>query len=254
MNTKHFIFSILIGFCLFGCDIFPSGKEYCANDGLVYNVPYTDHTLNFAKNKSILIENKTAVSYKNNGVYFFDIEKISHNKYALSFIVYDDSVVDDTWEYDYTLEDIAPNTTVVKKGAGKTKDFFYNWYRYMIDLTYYRKKSDNQYNSQGNVYCLFLNGGSKKVFFATQLDYNKYEKKPKWDELPNKDGVCYKYHPLKDKFLKDTDITLESDKATSNHKVVTHVTLGGKRIDLATLPIKKRIIAKHLRLVRTEDF
>ena len=77
-----------------------------------------------------------------------------------------------------------------------------------------------------------------------------------YDSEPRSDGFCYhtQYSQAKDIFVSDTHMTLENDKATSNHKVVTHITLGGKRIELATMSIKKMLLDENWVFLRLEDF
>ena len=77
-----------------------------------------------------------------------------------------------------------------------------------------------------------------------------------YDSEPRSDGFCYhtQYSQVKDIFVSDTHITLENDKATSNHKVVTHITLDGKRIALATLPMKRIFLDENQDFLRLEDF
>ena len=109
-------------------------------------------------------------------------------------------------------------------------------------------------------YLAFLNGGQRKVFFAPSSRVSKFDYY-KEDEFPDPEGKCYKRYKYRDIFVNDTHITLENDKATSNHKVVTEVTLDpfdGKRIKLDTLPIKKIITgynkdSRKYEFVRVED-
>ena len=254
-----FVSYLLIG-CLFGFD----GVGGCIHDiNYGKTFPHPDNEKNTIKpndKKVLYIHNKTNNAYKNNKLLWLSLQKeIATDKYVLLFdsIALEKKDKDDSFYCkDYSFPDINPGGTAVKKQKKHRGDsYFYNFFN-LVDVS--NKFKDTEYS----VYLAYLGGGKRKVFFGEDKKGSKYALRvDEYDDEPRSDGYCYhtQYYQYKDIFVSDTHITLENDKATSNHKVVTHITLDGKRIELATMSIKKTISRyikdkyKH-EFVRVEDF
>ena len=244
MKTNY-LFLLLLSFLLTGCLDFFSSKPNCCGDMFCGNkyIPHPDNKKNTIdeKRKKVHIHNKTTTFYKNNALYCVSLQQeVATGKYKLLLQL--DKYYPIKMHF---FPDVAPGKTVVKKGIKhETENYFSSIF---IDVTIKRELpppsifKDTDYT----FFLAYLDGGSRKVFFAQAKDKTSYAVVvDELDQESRADGKCYhtKYWQAKKEFIEDTYITLEADKAMSNHKVVTHVTLGGKRIELATLPMKKIVL------------
>ena len=252
MNIVY-LFCVLI--CLASCN-FTSDSCYIDSDW--NGKAHPSNTVR--KNKSVYIHNKTNILYENNAMYFVVLYKdIAKGKYILLYYSLPVDVVVPAWGWDYTLKNILPKSTVVKRGSSNYREtthfFFHKWLSVhkTADKNFLSPPSELFKDTNHSFYLAFLNAGKRKVFFApnkTKSEFVFYQK----DKNRSSDGTCYQRHKHKDIFLKDTHITLEKEKATSNHKVVTEVIVDGKKVLMEALPIKKILVNNKGKFLRVADF
>ena len=241
MKTKY-IFLVSF-FLLNNCFLI---EEECHSGTHILHPDNQKKMIMYNLKKGVYINNRTKNTYKNNALYSVSLrQKVATGTYEL--LLKPDSETKINF-----LHDIAPEKTIIKK---EPEMFFISIFLGKLGISPTLFKDTNYI-----FYLAYLDGGKRKVFFAP----NKKDKEGRYynnyfnygDKTPRDDGKCYyfEYWQAKEIFVKDTHITIETDKATSNHKVVTNVILGGKRIDLATLPMKKVILDKDYDFLRVEDF
>ena len=246
MRTIFYFFSFFVSILLYSCFSLPCDSE-----------PKDVNSNTRVVNKKISIHNKTNTFYKNNSVYFVSLQKeVATGKYVLLAHLELGEYEPKELRWDYSLEDIPPNANATKQGLGIYNYFFYSWSRSYESYARGRK-TDIFADTDHTFYLLLLNGGKRKVFFAPY----KFKKNGfnfylfyRSDEYLSEDGNCYHYYKHRDIFLKDTNITLEKNKATSNHKVVTEVIVDGKKMSLEALTMKKFFIDYNNNFLRVEDF
>ena len=257
---------IVIVFLIVSCSLFDTticNGEY----GTGYEIDPHPSSIEL-KNKSVYFHNKTNITYKDNALYHVSLHWYKPNKeYVLSFYKSIESKYKEphVLTFDYSLQDIVANSTTIKIPSKNNRSpshiFLKRWFSNDIKSNKESIPENIFRDTKYSFYLAFLNGGQRKVFFApdkTGSEFDYYKE----DEFPDPEGKCYRRYKYRDIFVSDTHITLENEKATSNHKVVTEVTLDpfdGKRIKLNTLPIKK-IIRQYnekefkYKFIRVEDF
>lgn len=255
---------LVIVFLFFSCGLIDFGPRICNGEyGTGYEIDPHPSSIE-RENKSVYFHNKTNITYKNNALYHVSLHWYkTDNKYVLSF--YEPEEKNRNPYFDYSLQDILANSTTIKIPGENYKEpsymFFERWFSSDLESNEESLPKNIFKDTKYSFYLAFLNAGQRKVFFAPSTGGSKFDYY-KEDEFPDREGKCYKRYKYRDIFVSDTHITLENDKATSNHKVVTEVTLDpfdGKRIKLNTLPIKKIITgynkdSRKYEFIRVEDF
>lgn len=243
-NSIILLFCFFLKGCFSGCDI------------MIDKDPHPDSET--PTNKSVHIQNNTNVAYKNNGIYCVSLnQEVKTGEYV--FLFYSLAKKLSWWGFDYTLADIDKKSSITKKWTTyKNHKDFYEFYIHNTIFKTEIRLPKNMFKHTGNIfYLLYLDGGKRKVFFG----HVKSGKAVASNESIEDSSGCYYLEKYLDLFVKDTQIILEKDSASSNHKVVNPLfwLSNGEKVNLATLPIKQVFIKyddddNQYDLVRIADF